>query len=88
MSATNEAGTRVLRWGAVLLLVGGIVLAMLLGNWGLGALAFGLGAVLLGLERVRAARGAGRPERSMGWVLVLGGAIAMVDAVIWMLFYA
>lgn len=88
MFANDEAGTRALRWAAILLLFGGIVLAMLSGNWGLGALAFGTGAVLLGVERVRAARQAGRAERSVGWVLVLGGAFAMVDAAIWMLFWA
>lgn len=68
-----------------MLLFGGIVLAILSGSLGLGALAFGLGAVLLGLERVRAARGAGHAERSMGWVLVLARAFAMVDAAIRML---
>lgn len=87
MSAPKEAGNWVLRWAADVLLIGGIVLAMLSGNWGPGALAFGLGAVLLGLERVRATRGAGRAERRMGWVLVLGGAVAMVDAGIRMLFW-
>lgn len=86
MSATKGAGSGALRWGAVLLLFGGIVFAMLSGNWGLGALAFGLGAVLLGVERVRASRGAGRAERSVGWVLVLAGVFAMVDAAIRILF--
>lgn len=85
MSATDETGVKALRWSAVLLLFGGIVLAILSGSLGLGALAFGLGAVLLGLERFRVARGAGRAERSIGWVLVLAGAFAMVDAAIRML---
>jgi uncharacterized membrane protein len=59
-----------------------IVYALLSGNWGIGAIAFGLGAVVLGLDRLRAA--GSRPDRVIGWVLVVCGAFAMVDAVIWM----
>jgi len=71
-----------LRVLAVILFFGGIVYAMFSGNWGVGAIAFGLGAVVLGLDRLRAARG--RPERAIGWVLVLTGAFVVVDALIWM----
>jgi len=71
-----------LRGLAALLFLGGIVYAMLSGNWGLGAIAFGLGAVVLGLERLRAARN--RPDRAIGWVLVLCGAFVVVDALVWM----
>lgn len=67
---------------AAALFLGGIVYAMVSGNWGLGAIAFGLGAVVLGLERLRAARN--RPDRAIGWVLVLCGAFVVVDALIWM----
>jgi len=44
-----------LRVVAVVLLLGGLVYAMVSGNWGVGAIAFGLGAAVLGLERLRAA---------------------------------
>lgn len=71
-----------LRGLAALLLLGGIVYAMLSGNWGIGAIAFGLGAVVLGLDRLRVARG--RPDRAIGWVLVLCGAFVVADALIWM----
>lgn len=71
-----------LRGLAALLLLGGIVYALLSGNWGIGAIAFGLGAVVLGVDRLRVARG--RPERAIGWVLVLCGAFVVVDALIWM----
>lgn len=71
-----------LRGLAAALFLGGIVYAMVSGNWGLGAIAFGLGAVVLGLERLRAARN--RPDRAIGWVLVLCGAFVVVDALIWM----
>jgi len=71
-----------LRGLAVLLFLGGIVYAMLSGNWGIGAITFGLGAVVLGMDRLRVARG--RPERAIGWVLVLTGAFVVVDALIWM----
>ena len=70
-----------LRALAALLCLGGIIYAMFSGNWGVGAIAFGLGAVVLGLERLRVARG--RPERAIGWVLVGCGAFAVVDALIW-----
>jgi len=71
-----------LRGLATLLLLGGIVYALVSGNWGIGAIAFGLGAAVLGLERLRVARG--RPERAVGWVLVACGAFVVVDALIWM----
>ena len=78
----GQAGTMPLRGLATLLLLGGIVYALLSGNWGIGAIAFGLGAVVLGLDRLRVA--GSRSDRVIGWVLVLCGAFAMVDAVIWM----
>jgi hypothetical protein len=75
-------GAMVLKGLAALLLLGGIVYALLSGNRGIGAITFGLGAAVLGLDRFRAARG--RPERAIGWVLVLTGAFVAVDALIWM----
>ena len=78
----GEVGTMPLRGLAALLLLGGLVYAMLSGNWGIGAIAFGLGAVVLGLDRLRVAQR--RSDRAIGWVLVLCGAFAMVDGVIWM----
>jgi hypothetical protein len=77
----GEAGTVPLRGLAALLFLGGMVYALVSGNWGIGAIVFGLGAVVLGLERLRGARG--RPERAIGWVLVLCGAFVVVDALIW-----
>ena len=56
--------TMPLRALSVLLFLGGILYALLSGNWGIGAIAFGLGAVVLGLDRLRVARG--RPERAIG----------------------
>jgi uncharacterized membrane protein len=60
-----------LRGFAVLLLLGGIVYALLSGNWGIGAIAFGLGAAVLGLDRLRVPRS--RPERATGgcWCCVV-----------------
>jgi hypothetical protein len=75
-------GTMPLRGLSALLLLGGIVYALLSGNWGIGAIAFGLGAVVLGLDRLRVARG--RSERAIGWVLVACGVFVVVDALIWM----
>jgi hypothetical protein len=65
-----------LRGLATLLLLGGLVYALLSGSWGIGAIAFGLGAVVLGLDRLRVA--GSRPERAIGWVLVLCGALTMM----------
>lgn len=70
-----------LRGLATVLCLGGIVYAMLSGNWGIGAIAFGLGAAVLGVDRLRVARA--RPERAIGWMLVLTGAFVVVDALIW-----
>jgi uncharacterized membrane protein len=53
-----------LRGLAALLFLGGIVYAMLSGNWGIGAFAFSLGVVVLGLDRLRVAQS--RPERAIG----------------------
>jgi hypothetical protein len=71
-----------LRALAALLLLGGMVYALVSGNWGIGAISFGLGAAALGLDRLRGPRS--RPERAIGWVLVLCGAFVVVDALIWM----
>ena len=65
-----------LRGLAALLFFGGILYALLLGNWGIGAIAFSLGAVLLGLDRLRVALG--RPEHAVGWVPVLCGALTVM----------
>ena len=78
----GAVGTMALRGFAALLLLGGIVYALLSGNWGIGAIAFGLGAAVVGLDRLRVMRS--RPERAIGWVLVLCGAFVVVDALIWM----
>ena len=80
--AQHGVGVMQLRVLAALLLLGGMVYALFSGNWGIGAIAFGLGAALLGLERLRTARG--RPERAIGWVLVACGAFVVVNALIWM----
>ena len=65
-----------LRRLTALLFFGGLVLALLSGNWGIGAVVFSVGVVVLGLDRVRAAQS--RSERSIGWVLVLCGSLSAV----------
>jgi len=72
----GEVGTMPLRGLAALLFLGGIVYAMLSGNWGIGAIAFSLGAVVLGLDRLRVEQS--RPDRAIGWVLVLCGALTIM----------
>ena len=72
----GEISTMPLRGLSALLLLGGIVYAILSGNWGIGAIAFGFGVVVLGLDRLRMARS--RPDRAIGWVLVLCGALTIM----------
>ena len=70
-----------LRGLAALLFLGGILYAMVSGHWSIGAIAFGLGAVVLGLRhRFQVAQS--RPERNIGWVLVLCGALTVMVAAI------
>ncbi len=69
-----------LRGAAALLFLGGIVYAILSGNWGSGAIAFSLGVVLLGLDQLRVAQR--RADRAIGWVLVLCGALTIMFIVI------
>jgi hypothetical protein len=69
-----------LRLAAAILLVGAPVLALLFRSWGLGALVFGLGAIVQGVRQVRL--GEHRSERFLGVSLLLGGAFTMVDGVV------
>ena len=69
-----------LRGLTALLCLGGLVYALLSGNWGIGAIVFSLGAVLLGSDRLRVAQS--RPDRAIGWVLILSGVFVIVDAMI------
>jgi hypothetical protein len=75
-TSAGEVGTTLLRGAAALLLLGGIVYAMLSGDWGSGALVFGLGVVLLGLDQVSLAQS--RPDRAIGWVLLLCGLLTLM----------
>ena len=65
-----------LRGAAALLLLGGIVYATLSGDWGIGALVFSLGVVLLGLDGLSVAQS--RPDRAIGWVLLLCGLLTLM----------
>ena len=65
-----------LRGLAALLFLGGIVYAMLSGNWGVGVITFSFGVVVLGLDRLRVAQS--RPDRAAGWVLVLCGVLTIM----------
>lgn len=57
-------------------MLGGIVYAMLSGDWGSGALVFSLGVVLLGLDRLHVAQS--WPDRAIGWVLLLCGILTIM----------
>jgi hypothetical protein len=83
MSTRDLSGAKMLLWSAALLLVGGLLLGLLSGSLGMAALAFGFGAVHLGLGQLWASENRG--GRLIGFTLVLAGAFAALDAAIWML---
>jgi hypothetical protein len=83
ISARALSGAKTLRWSAALLLAGGPLLGLLSGSLGMAALAFGFGAVHLGLGQLLASENRG--GRLIGIALMLGGVSAVVDAAIWML---
>ncbi|HJQ29103.1 MAG TPA: hypothetical protein VJ827_07160, partial [Rubrobacter sp.] len=71
---------KTLRWSAVLLLGGAPLLGLLFGSLGMAALAFGFGAVHLGLSQLFGSENRG--GRLIGIALVLGGVSTVVDAAI------
>ncbi len=83
ISARDLSGAKMLRWSAALLLVGGPLLGLLFSSFWMAALAFGFGAVHLGLGQLWAS--ANRGGRLVGFTLMLVGAFTALDAAIWML---
>jgi hypothetical protein len=83
MSKGAISGAKMLRFSAALLLVGGPIVGLLSGSLEMAALAFGFGALHLGLGQIWASEDRG--GRFIGIALVLGGASTVIDAAIWML---
>jgi hypothetical protein len=83
ISAKVLSGAKMLRWSAALLLVGGPLLGLLFGSLGMAVLAFGFGAVHLGLGQLWASETRG--GRLVGFTFMLVGAFTGVDAAIWIL---
>jgi hypothetical protein len=83
ISARVLSGAKMLRWSAVLLLIGGPLLGLLFGSLGVAALVIGFGAVHLGLGQLWASENRG--GRLIGFTLVLVGAFTALDGAIWML---
>jgi hypothetical protein len=83
ISARVLSGAKMLRWSAVLLLIGGPLLGLLFGSLGMAALAVGFGAAHLGLGQLWVSEDRG--GRLVGFTLMLVGAFTAVDATIWML---
>ena len=83
MFTRTLSGARMLRWSAALLLIGSPIVGLLSGSLEMAALAFGFGAVHLGLGQLWASENRG--GRLIGIALMLGGASTVVDAAIWML---
>jgi hypothetical protein len=80
MPAKKPHSPKALWWSAGLLLMGAPILALFSRSWGVGELAFGAGAIFLGIGQIRA--GEDRSGRFVGLALVLGGAFTAVDGVI------
>jgi hypothetical protein len=80
MATREPSGTGILRLAAANLFIGGPILALLFRSWGVGAMVFGLGAILLGIRQVRL--GEHRSERFLGVALLLGGAFTVIDGLI------
>jgi hypothetical protein len=70
-------------FSAALLLVGGPVVGLLFGSLEMAALAFGFGALHLGMGQLWAS--GNRGGRLIGIALMLGGTWTVVDTAIWML---
>jgi hypothetical protein len=83
MSTRTLSGAKMLRWSAALLLIGGPLLGLLFGSLGMAALAFGFGALHLGLGQLWSSENRG--GRLIGFTLMLIGAFTVVDAAIWTL---
>jgi hypothetical protein len=83
MSKGAISGAKMLRFSAALLLVGGPIVGLLSGSLEMAALAFGFGALHLGLGQIWASENRG--GRLIGIALILGGASTVVDTAIWML---
>jgi uncharacterized membrane protein len=64
-----------LRGLGALLFLSGLVYALVSGKWGIGAIVFSLGVTGLGLDQLRVAQN--RPERAIGWVLVVSSALTI-----------
>jgi uncharacterized membrane protein len=74
--AEHSEVAMMLIWGlAALLFLGGLVYALVSGNWGIGAIVFSLGVTVLGLGQLRMAQS--RADRAIGWVLVLTSALTI-----------
>jgi hypothetical protein len=69
-----------LRLSAVILLIGGPLLALVFRSWGVGSVVFGLGAILLGIRQFRF--GENRSERFIGVALVLGGSFTTIEGLV------
>lgn len=82
LSTRNLSGAKMLMWSAALLLVGGPLLGLLFGSLGMAALAFGFGAVHLGVGQFWTSEKRG--GRLIGFTIVLVGTFTLIDAAIWM----
>ena len=60
--------------------IAGPIVALVFWSWGLGAMVFGAGAIVLGIRQVLF--GEHRSERFLGVALLLGGAFTVLDGLI------
>jgi hypothetical protein len=84
MARRNPPGTGMLRLAAAILFVTGPIVGLVFWSWGLGAVVFGAGAIVLGIRQVRL--GEHHSERVIGVGLLLGGAFTAVEGLVRLLF--
>ena len=70
-----------LRLAAAILLIAGPIVGLVFWSWGLGAMVFGAGAIVLGIRQVLLV-GDDRAERFLGVALLLGGAFTVLEGLI------
>ncbi len=80
MATRNPPGTGLLGLSATILFIGAPILALLFRSWGVWALLFGLGAMVLGTRQVRL--GEHRSDRFLWVAILLGGAFAAIEGLV------
>lgn len=72
MSRAHGRGEKVARWTAVALFAAGLIVALVVGAWAVGALVFSSGVVFLGVGSLREDRAVGLAMMAVGLAAIVG----------------